>query len=161
QYLRIESIPSLLEAYLDSKADHSDDSRKEYIKRMKNENGTPLVERDFFGAAAYTQLLNLSMQPGWSLDIMLHLPRGYSFTYFNEEVESDGERSATLRIGADDEMQPSALGEGDQKVFLASVTHRKMVAFALLVALWAGGLVVAFPVRFLYGRYRLPRMKAK
>ena len=36
-----------------------------------------------------------------------------------------------------------------------------MVAFALLVALWTVGLVVSFPIRFLYGRYRLPRMKAK
>ena len=46
-------------------------------------------------------------------------------------------------------------------MFLASLTHRKMVAFALLVGLWAVGLVVAFPLRFLYAHYRLPRMKAQ
>jgi hypothetical protein len=163
QYLRIESVPSLLDAYFAGKDDHSDDPKKEYVKRMKTENGTPLQERDFFAAAAYTQLLNLSMQPGWSLDIMLHLPRGYSFTYFNDEVESDGERSATLRIPRTDGtgVDPSAAEEPVQKVFLASLTHRKMVAFALLVALWAGSLIVAFPLRFVYARYRLPKMKVK
>ncbi len=163
QYLRIESIPSLLDAYFASKADTSDDPKKDYIKRMKHDNGTILQERDFFGAAAYTQLLNLSLQPGWSLEIMLHLPRGYSFTYFNEAVESDGDRSATLRVGesGEDGTPSTAADEEVKKVFLASITHRKMVAFALLVALWGASLIVAFPAQFLYGRYRLPRMKAK
>jgi hypothetical protein len=162
QYIRIESIPSLLDAYFAGRDDHSDDSKKEYIARIKEENGTPLPQRDFFAAAAYTQLLNLSMQPGWSLDIMLNLPRGYSFTYFNDEVESDGERSATLRIPRTEGtgVEPAAAEQPIQKVFLASLTHQKMVAFALLVALWAVGTVVAFPLRFLYGRYRLPRMRA-
>lgn len=162
QYLRIESIPSLLDAYFAGKSDDDRQDRKAYIKRMKEDNGTPLRQRDFFAAAAYTQLLNLSMQPGWSLDVMLHLPRGYAFTYFNDEVESDGDRSATLRISGDAEgVGSSAADDGVQKVFLASITHRKMVAFALLVALWGAALVVALPARFLYGRYRLPRMKVK
>ena len=115
----------------------------------------PLRSRDFFAAAAYTQLLNLSMQPGWSLDLRMHLPRGYSFTYFNDEVEREGSRGAVLHVDA---LEAS---EDVHKVFLASITHRKMVAFALLAALWGVGLVAAFPLRFLYGRYRLPRMKAK
>ena len=85
---------------------------------------------------------------------MLNVPRGYSFTYFNEEVESNGERNAVLHLDA------SESDQGVEKVFLASLTHRKMVAFALLVGLWGVGLVVALPLRFLYGRYRLPRMKA-
>jgi hypothetical protein len=163
QYLRIESIPSLLDAYFAGQHDEKKEGRREYIKRMKNENGTPLQERDFFAAAAYTQLLNLSLQPGWSLDIMLHLPRGYAFTYFNEEVESDGDRSATLHIGGEDgQGNPTTAADGEVKeVFLASITHRKMVAFALLVALWGAGLVVAMPARFLYARYRLPRMRSK
>ncbi|HJQ93359.1 MAG TPA: hypothetical protein VJ874_03625, partial [Candidatus Thermoplasmatota archaeon] len=161
QYLRIESIPSLLDAYFAGRDDESKEGRKEYIKRMKEDNGTPLQERDFFAAAAYTQLLNLSMQPGWSLDVMLHLPRGYAFTYFNEAVESDGDRSATLRISGDEEGVDPAADEEVRKVFLASITHRKMVAFALLVALWVTGLVVALPARFVYSRYRLPRMKVK
>ena len=166
QYLRIESIPSLLDAYFASKEDPDErkEGRKEYIKRMKQENGTPLQERDFFAAAAYTQLLNLSMQPGWSLDVMLQLPRGYAFTYFNDEVESDGERRATLRVSGDEPdggVGSSDADDGVQKVFLASITHRKMVAFALLVGLWGVALVVALPARFLYGRYRLPRMKVK
>jgi hypothetical protein len=159
QYLRIESVRSLLESYFASQEASSENqakqSKKEYIKDLKEENGEPLRARDFFAAAAYTQLLNLSMQPGWSLDIALNVPRGYSFTYFNEDVESDGERNAMLHL--------DALGSDEkvEKVFLASLTHRKMVAFALLVALWGVGLVVAFPARFLYGHYRLPRMKAK
>lgn len=159
QYVRIESVRSLLEGYLESKDPSPDQgsakaSKKEYIKDLKQENGEPLKARDFFAAAAYTQLLNLSMQPGWSLDINLSLPRGYSFTYFNEEVDSRGEREASLHVDA------LTADEEVHKVFLASLTHRKMVAFALLVGLWAAGLVVAFPLRFLYTRYRLPRIKA-
>jgi hypothetical protein len=163
QYLRIESIPSLLDAYFTGQHDERKESKRDYVKQMKHENGTPLAQRDFFGAAAYTQLLNLSMQPGWSMDIMLHLPRGYSFTYFNEEVESDGDRSATLHVSGDEEggAGPAAADDGVHKVFLASITHRKMVALALLMALWGVGLVAAFPLRVLYSRYRFPRMKAK
>lgn len=157
QYIRVESIRSLLQAYFDTQQnpDPEKESRKEYVERIKDENGTPLRSRDFFAAAAYTQLLNLSMQPGWSLDIALHLPKGYSFTYFNDEVERDGERGAKLHVDA------LTASEEVHKVFLASITHRKMVAFALLVALWAVGLMAAFPLRFLYGRYRLPRMNSK
>lgn len=165
QYLRIESVPSLLHAYFAPKEpDPAKEGRKAYIEKLKQDNGTPLRQRDFFAAAAYTQLLNLSMQPGWSLELNLHLPRGYSFTYFNDEVESDGDRTATLRIagaGAEGAAPDAAEADEVHKVFLASLTHRKMVAFALLVALWAAGIVAAFPVRFVYGRYRLPRMKAK
>lgn len=162
QYLRIESVPSLLEAYFAGKQDGARAGKKAYVEGLKEDNGEPLHSRDFFAAAAYTQLLNLSLQPGWSLDIMLHLPRGYAFTYFNENVESDGDRSATLRVSGGEEDAPStAAGEEDvTKVFLASITHRKMVAFALLVALWGVGLLAAFPLRFLYGRYRLPRLKS-
>jgi hypothetical protein len=156
QYLRIESVPSLLKAYFATKEpDPSKEGRKAYIERMKHDNGTPLRERDFFAAAAYTQLLNLSMQPGWSLDLHLRLPRGYSFTYFNDEVTSPDDRDAELHVDA------STASADVHKVFLASLTQRKMVALALLVGLWAAGLVAAFPARFLYGRYRLPRMKAK
>ncbi|MEK6976330.1 MAG: hypothetical protein AABY18_08320 [Candidatus Thermoplasmatota archaeon] len=154
QYLRIESVRSLLESYVDGQHDEAKQGKKEYIKDLKQDNGKPLRARDFFAAAAYTQLLNLSMQPGWSLDVILNVPEGYSFTYFNEKVDSDGERHAQLHL---DSLQSD---EAVHKVFLASVTHRKMVAFALLVALWGVGLVVALPLRFLYGRYRLPRIKA-
>ena len=158
QYLRIESVRSLLEGYFAGKRApdaEAKESKKEYIRGLKEENGEPLRARDFFAAAAYTQLLNLSMQPGWSLDIDMTLPRGYAFTYFNEEVDSRSEREASLHLDAlesDDEVE---------KVFLASLTHRKMVAFALLLGLWACGLVLAFPARFLYARYRLPRLRAK
>lgn len=160
QYLRIESVRSLLEEYLASKHGAADSGasakqgKKAYIKELKQENGEPLRARDFFAAAAYTQLLNLSMQPGWSLDINLSLPRGYSFTYFNEEVEHHGQRDASLHVDA------LRSDQDVHKVFLASLTHRKMVAFALLVGLWVAGLVVSFPLRFLYARYRLPRMRA-
>jgi hypothetical protein len=156
QYLRIESVPSLLKAYFAPKEpDPAKEGRKAYIERLKKDNGTPLRERDFFAAAAYTQLLNLSMQPGWSLDLNMRLPRGYSFTYFNDQVDAKGEREASLHVDA------STSPDEVHKVFLASLTQRKMVALALLTGLWGAGLVVAFPIRFLYGRYRLPRMKAR
>jgi hypothetical protein len=155
QYLRVESLPSLIHAYADSGHNPKKEAKKDYVHRIKDENGTALRSRDFFAAAAYTQLLNLSMQPGWSLDVHMHLPRGYSFTYFNDQVTKEGDRGADLHVDA------STSAAEVHKVFLASITQRKMVALALLGGLWACGLVVAFPLRFLYGRYRLPNMKAK
>lgn len=157
QYIRVESVPSLLHAYAASGhgRDPRAEARKSYIERIKDENGTPLRARDFFAAAAYTQLLNLSMQPGWSLDVDLHLARGYSFTYFNDQVDKRGERDAVLHVDA----HTSAAAV--HKVFLASITQRKAVALALLAATWTCAMVVALPLRFLYTRYRLPRMKAK
>lgn len=156
QYLRIESVPHLLQAYFAPKEPNpAKEGRNAFIEKMKKDNGTPLRERDFFAAAAYTQLLNLSMQPGWSLDLHLRLPRGYSFTYFNDQVRSRDDRDAELHVDA------LTSSSEVHKVFLASLTQRKMVALALLVGLWAAGLVAAFPVRFVYGRYRLPNMRAK
>jgi hypothetical protein len=154
QYIRIESVPSLLHAYTDSGHNPRKESKKGYVQRIKDENGSALRSRDFFAAAAYTQLLNLSMQPGWSLDVDLHLARGYSFTYFNDPVNKKGDREAVLHVDA---LTSSA---EVHKVFLASITQRKAVALALLAATWACAMLVALPLRFLYGRYRLPRMKA-
>jgi hypothetical protein len=45
-----------------------------------------------------------------------------------------------------------------QNVFLASITHRKAVALALFVTLWLLGVLLAFPVQFLYVRRRLGKL---
>jgi hypothetical protein len=151
QYLRVESARSLLDAYLGSRTEESD-AKKEYVRELKAEHGDPLRTRDFFAAAAYTQLLNLSMQPGWSLDVEMNVPRGYSFEYTNEEVVSRGERNIAFSVDAleaDDE---------EQAVILASITHRRAVALGLFVAMWGAALLVGLPARFLYGRYRIPKM---
>jgi len=154
QYIRVESVPSLLHAYGSSGHNPKAEAKKSYIARIKDENGTPLRQRDFFAAAAYTQLLNLSMQPGWSLDVDLHLARGYSFTYFNDQVDKRGDREAVLHVDA------HTSSAAVHKVFLASITQRKAVAAALLASTWAAALLVALPLRFLYVRYRLARMPA-
>ncbi len=153
QYIRIESVRSLLSGYLESKRSETaeDRGKDEYVERLKAENGDPLRSRDFFAAAAYTQLLNLSMQPGWSLDLDLRVPQGYSFTYTNSEVEKEDERHIALHVDALD------ADAEKQEVFLASITHKRAVALTLFGALWAVGLVVAFPFRFLYIRRRLER----
>ena len=152
QYIRVESIPSLVNGYFASKADPSHDAKKAEIDRLKRDNGDALRARDFFAAAAYTQLMNLSMQPGWTLDLRMHLPQGYSFTYFNDAVEKHGTRGAELKVDA------LTSDAAVQKVFLASITQKKAVAFALFVALWVVGWVAAIPGRFLYVRYRVPRL---
>lgn len=149
QYIRIESIPSLLEAYFSSREKPGADSKKAYVERLKAENGDPLKARDFFAAAAYTQLLNLSMQPGWSLDVNLTVPKGYSFTYANAEVEKRDDRHIAFHVDS-----TNATGE-EQTVLLASITHKRAIAVALFAALWGAGLVVAFPFRFVYVRRKV------
>lgn len=152
QYIRVESVNSLVKAYFD-KDKKGDDGRKAYVEDLKQDNGDPLRTRDFFAAAAYTQLLNLSMQPGWTLDITLALPQGYSFTYFNDQVERVSDRKASLHVDA------SSSDEEVGKVFLAAITHRRLVALVLFGALWVVGLLAAFPLRFVYGRQRVLRLK--
>ncbi len=151
QYLRVESIPSLLAAYAGT-AGVPEDPEAAYAKRLKEEHGDPLRARDFFSAAAYTQLLNLSMQPGWSLGVHLSVPRGFSFEYANEAVERHGDRAISFQVDA------LEANDRQQEVLLTSITHRRAVALALFTALWGVGLAVAFPLRFLYVRYRLPRV---
>lgn len=149
QYIRIESIPSLLETYLSSKQKPGADTKKAYVEKLKAENGDPLRARDFFAAAAYTQLLNLSMQPGWSLNVNLSVPQGYSFTYANQEVEQRDERHISFEVNAlDAEAQ-------EQTVVLAAITHKRAIAAALFLALWGAGLLLAFPLRFFYVRRTL------
>lgn len=148
QYVRIESIPSLIDAYFDRDQEKAD-AKKARVDQIKEDNSDPVRSRDFFAAAAYTQLLNLSMQPGWTLDVAMHLPRGYSFTYFNEKVERQSDRDASFRVdGSDSDTEL-------KEVYLASITHRQFVAAALFACMWAVGIVAALPVRFVYGRKRV------
>jgi hypothetical protein len=151
QYIRIESLRSLLEGYFasSSKKEETESPKEAYVEKIKKENGTALKSRDFFAAAAYTQLLNLSLQPGWSLDVALQLPRGYSFTYFNDAVEARGERGALFHLDA------SNSDDDVHKVFLASLTHRRAVALALFLAVMVVGLLVRLPVGAVYARFRL------
>lgn len=153
QYLRVESFRSLLSVYLESADDEDRDAKRQYVKDLKEENADPLRARDFFAAAAYTQLLNLSMQPGWSLDVGLHVPRGYSFEYVNEEVWAPDEQTIGFQVDALDEDAPQ------QSVVLASITHRRGVALGLLVGALLVVAVVGFPAWFLYGRYRVPHLR--
>lgn len=152
RYLRVESVPSLLDIYFQGRDDPGKDDKKKEVQRLKEENGDPLRTRDFFSAAAYTQLLNLSMQPGWSLDVHMRVPPGYSFEYVNEEVERPTEREVAFQV--------DALGEDEeqQEVVLASITHRRAVAIALFSVMWLSAIVLAFPVRYLYTRKRIPKM---
>jgi hypothetical protein len=154
QYLRTESVPSLLSSYLD-KRDKPEDPKKAYAKQLKKENGDPLRTRDFFAAAAYTQLLNLSMEPGWSLNVTLQLPRGYSFTYFNENVDQVTPRRIEFAVDA---LESDA---EVQEVLLASITHKRFVALLLCGVTLVVGLLLALPGRFLYQRYRLPKLASK
>ena len=85
RYLRVESIPSLLNVYMQG-AKEPDDPKKAYIKQLKDENSDPLRARDFFAAAAFSQLLNLSMQPGWSVYGGLALPGGYSMEFASDDL---------------------------------------------------------------------------
>ncbi|MGB1698004.1 MAG: hypothetical protein ACPHK8_06360, partial [Thermoplasmatota archaeon] len=147
QYLRVESIASLLAAYNDR--DPGSDGKSDYTKQLKGENGDPLRTREFYSAAAYTQLLNMSMQPGWSLDVTLRVPRGFSFEYANQEVERVNSRELSFRI---DENSGSA---EEQTVLLASITHRRAVALALFGGLMIAGLVLHAPLGWLYGKFRI------
>ncbi len=159
QYLRVESIPSLLSGYLNR--DGAKTGKSDYVKELKAENSDPLRSRDFFAAAAYTQLLNLSMQPGWSLDMDMRVPRGFSFTYANEQVERHSPRHISLYVeNAVDEATPQGAAEGaaQHDVYLASITQKRAVALALFGAMWLVGLVLAFPGRYIYARRRLTRL---
>ena len=54
QYVRVESVPSLLRYYFDAQK-RPEDPKKAYIESLKEDNSDPLRTRDFFSAAAYDQ----------------------------------------------------------------------------------------------------------
>lgn len=150
RYLRTESVGSLLAGYMDRR-DEPEDPKKAYAQRLKEENGDPLRTRDFFAAAAYTQLLNLSMQPGWTLDVEMRVPRGYSFEYANENIDVHSDRHIGFQVAA-------AGDDDEQEVLLVSLTHRRAVALALFTGMLAVGALVGMPAWLLYGRYRIARL---
>ncbi|MGB0653550.1 MAG: hypothetical protein ACPGQL_10160 [Thermoplasmatota archaeon] len=152
RFLRVESIPSLLSSYLGTR-DLPEDPRQRYAQQLKADHGDLLRTRDFFAAAAYTQLLNLSMQPGWSLEGHLRVPQGFTFEYFNDELEvSEDRRSATFTVDA------TSSDNDVQDVLLASLTQRRAVALALFGAMWFVSLLIVALPRGLYVRFRLPRL---
>lgn len=152
QYARVESIPNLLNQYLGTSSNPSTE-RAKFLTELKEENSDPLRTRDFFAAAAYTQLLNLSMQPGWSMDVDLRVPRGFSFEYFNENVEvSDDRRHASFSVDA-------ATSDGAvEQVVVASLTQRRAVALAIFVGMWFVAGLIAMPIRSIYAKQRVPRL---
>lgn len=155
QYLRVESLSSILGIYMERPDAAKDEAanKKEYIESLKGDNGDPLRSRDFYSAAAYTQLLNISMQPGWSLDANLRVPRGFSFEYANEEVDRDGDRAISFRVDSTDAEAET------QDILLASITHRRAVALALFSAMLIVGSIGGAPLRLTYSRFRLQRIE--
>ncbi len=145
RYEREESLVGLLSHYMETR-DEPDSPKRKYLKELKEENSDPLRARDFFAAAAYSQLLNISMQPGWSLDVWVNLPPGYSIEYANHEVDVDGKRTATFTLDGGTSDQPV------RDVFVVSLTHRRGVMTVLLAAMVVVGGVLAAPGHFLYGR---------
>jgi hypothetical protein len=151
-YLRVESLGSLLRNYIGLDADPVNE-RVALLQELKDDNSKPLHARDFFAAAAYTQLLNLSMQPGWSLDLTLRVPRGFTFEYFNENVHvSPDRRTAAFRVDA------STSDTKVEEVLVASLTQRRAVALALFVGIWLVAGLLILPVRSFYVRQRVPRL---
>lgn len=151
RYLRTESVGSLLSAYFAGR-DEPQDPKKAYAQKLKDENGDALRARDFFSAAAYTQLLNLSMQPGWTMHVEMRVPRGYSFEYTNENVELDGDRHISFDVDALDADDPQ------QEVLLVSLTHRRAIALAMFSTMLIAGALLGTPAWMLYSHFRLPRV---
>lgn len=152
QYLRVESISSLLSVYLDRSDSEKEkaESKKDYVSNLKGDNGDPLRSRDFYSAAAYTQLLNISMQPGWSLDVTLRVPRGFSFEYANAEVERNGPREIGFMVESGDLEA--------HEILLASITHRRAVALSMFAAMMLVGSIGGAPLRWVYSRFRLQKI---
>lgn len=151
QYIHIDSIPGLLHAYLESKADPAKRGKDAYVDRLKHSSGDSLARRDFFAAAAYTQLLNLSVQPGWSLDLRLHVPNGYEFTYLNGAAKQESSQAARLHLDG------QSANHEVQSASLASLTQPRAVVLLLFGALWGAAGLLAFPFRAAYGHWRVPR----
>lgn len=149
QYVRVESVGSLLDAYLAGR--DSGTAKKDHIAELKGENSDPLRTREFFSAAAYNQLLNLSMQPGWTLDIGMSVPHGYSFEYTNEEVQRESTRAISFEVDGEE------ASEEDPKVFIASITHRRAVALVMLLAIVVLSQLVLLPTGIVYRRLRVGR----
>jgi hypothetical protein len=152
RYLRVESVPSLLALYF-GREDRPTSGQEAALALVKKEAGAPLRTRDFFAAAAYTQLVNLSMQPGWSLDVTLRVPRGFTFEYFSENVEvSPDRREARFRIDG------SESDTDVKEALLASLTQRRAVALALFSVMWLVALLLVVIPRGIYVRRRVPRL---
>jgi hypothetical protein len=158
QYLRVESIPSLFAEYTGSSHAAGNDTKARYLSELKDNHTAPRSARDFLAAAAYDQLLNLTMRPGWSLDVNMSLPRGYEFTYFNQGVDQRSRHDVHFRLDA------SRSNADVQDVLVASITQPRAVIAGLFAAMWVVGLIVALPARGAYAWLRLnraPRARTK
>jgi hypothetical protein len=152
QYLKRESLVGILAELLDqehlSAAERQKKAdRKHLLDEIRGENSGALYERSAFDLLGITQLIVIKMDPGWNLDLTLHLPKGYTYEYASPDVRLDaGHGSASAVTLADASADPV------RNPVAVSLSNRFLVAVALLGAVLLCGAVLRFPAMLVAGR---------
>ncbi len=86
-----------------------DESNDELKQSIKENQTLPFAERNAFQVLGISQLLNLGVQPGWSLDVRFTVPKGFTIEGVTDELErTDDKQSAQYFLDGGGEAQSSA-----------------------------------------------------
>lgn len=148
QYVERTSLLDILEQVL-----FEDPETQEEKKRKQEVADTAAdFERSAFGLLGITQVLNLEMEPGWNLDLVVQLPQGYTFEEASPDVSLDGARrqAATATLARD------AFAEVANPVAL-TFSNRFVVSTAMLAVVLLVGAILRFPYTLVWNRMRRGR----
>lgn len=146
QYLQRTNLLAIL------KQAGKEDPDDALLERLKDRQQAAFHERSAFSVLGLTQVLNLSMQPGWDLRLTLRLPEGYTFEDASPDVSvGAGHREAATFALAGDSATAVA------NPVLVSISNRFLVCVSLLVATLLAGAILRVPATLAGSRLRRPR----
>ncbi len=115
-------------------------AENEALKRSIRENQTlPFAQRNAFQVLGISQLLNLAVQPGWTLDVRFTVPKGFTIEGVTDELErtDDKQTAGYFLDGNGRENADSAAG-------IVTISNRFLVTTVLFAAVvLIGGIVRA------------------
>jgi len=109
----------------------------ELKKELLAEQELPFLQRTAFQVMGIGQLLNLELQPGWTLDVSLRVPKGFTVVGVTDELDRSDDRQ-TARYYLDG----SERSEANSDAAVVTVSNRFLVTTVLLVSVLLLGVVL-------------------
>lgn len=156
QYLKRESLVELVDAALQRDSltpeeRHAKEAKQALLDEIRGTSTGAFYERSAFDILGIDQLLVIQVDPGWTLEVTLHLPKGYTYEYASPDVLVGPERDRATTVTLAD----AALSPVSNPVAV-SLSNRFLVATALTGAVLLVGALLRFPTMLVATRLRRP-----
>lgn len=140
-YLTRISLAEMLKPEGNATAEQEKEAERDLKRRLQEEQGDRFVDRSAFNLLGFGQVLNVSVPPGWRVDVGVNVPKGYTVEGATDELVVAGDsRGAALALDG------LARTEAANPVALATLSNRFLVTTVVLGAVLLFGFALRLPL---------------